>query len=170
MHFRRAQQQLLAAIAVLVMTFASLAPAWAAVINGTAGVAGWVELCSAEGTKRVAVDANGDPVSSETSKHQTSSGHCPFCHLQQTPATLPPAPAPVAVSDTHLDVYKRQRQHNALFNTATRAYNEANPNVYVAVSHDSVFDAKVLYRFNRQWSASLGVNNIGCLLYTSRCV
>ena len=95
MHFRRAQQKLLAAIAVLVMTFASLAPAWAAVINGTQGVAGWVELCSADGAKRIAVDANGDPVSSETLNHNTSGEHCPFCHLQQTLATLPPAAAPV---------------------------------------------------------------------------
>ena len=57
------------------------------------------------------------------------------------------------------------RQHNALFNTTTRAYNDPNPNVYGAVSHYSVFDAKVLYRFNRQWSASLGVNNIGNFKY-----
>ena len=114
MHFRRAQQQLLAAIAVLVITFASLAPAWAAVINGTAGVAGWVELCSAEGTKRVAVDGNGDPVSSESSKHQTSSGHCPFCHLQQTPATLPAAPAPVVPQTVEHATFP------ALFYAATR--------------------------------------------------
>jgi hypothetical protein len=114
MHFRRAQQKLLAAIAALVMTFASLAPAWAAAINGAPGVAGWVELCSADGAKRIAVDANGDPVSSETSKHKTSGEHCPFCSLQQTPATLPPAPTPVVPQTIEHATFP------ALFYAATR--------------------------------------------------
>lgn len=57
------------------------------------------------------------------------------------------------------------RQHNALFNTAIGAYNDPNPNVYGAVSHYSVFDAKLLYRINRQWSTSFGVNNLGNFKY-----
>jgi iron complex outermembrane receptor protein len=57
------------------------------------------------------------------------------------------------------------RQHNALFNTSTQQYNDPNPNVYGAVSHYSVFDAKLLYRFAPQWSASLGVNNLGNFKY-----
>jgi iron complex outermembrane receptor protein len=57
------------------------------------------------------------------------------------------------------------RQHNALFNTATQQYNDPNPNVYGAVSHYSVVDAKLLYRFTRQYSASLGVNNLGNFKY-----
>jgi hypothetical protein len=114
MHFRRAQQKLLAAIAALVMTFASLAPAWAAAISGAPGVAGWVELCSADGAKRIAVDANGDPVSSEPSKHKTSGEHCPFCNLQQTPATLPPAPTQVVPQTVEHATFP------ALFYAATR--------------------------------------------------
>lgn len=57
------------------------------------------------------------------------------------------------------------RQHNALFNTATGQYNDPNPNVYGAVSHYSVFDAKLLYHFNRSWSGSLGLNNLGNFKY-----
>jgi len=57
------------------------------------------------------------------------------------------------------------RQHNALFNTATQQYNDPNPNVYGAVSHYSVVDAKVLYRYTQQYSVSLGVNNLGNFKY-----
>ncbi len=57
------------------------------------------------------------------------------------------------------------RQHNQLYNTTTGQYNDPNPNVYGAVSHYSVFDAKLLYRIDKQWSASLGVNNLGNFNY-----
>ncbi len=57
------------------------------------------------------------------------------------------------------------RQHNGLYNTVTRQYNDSNPDVYGAVSHYSVFDAKVVYKLARQWSAALGVNNIGNFKY-----
>jgi iron complex outermembrane receptor protein len=57
------------------------------------------------------------------------------------------------------------RQHAALFNTATQAYNDPNPDVYGAVSHYRVFDAKVLYKLSPQWSGSIGVNNIGNFKY-----
>ena len=56
-------------------------------------------------------------------------------------------------------------QHNALFNTATRQYNDVNPGVYGAVSPYTVVDAKLLYRFAKQWSGSLGVNNLGNYTY-----
>jgi iron complex outermembrane receptor protein len=57
------------------------------------------------------------------------------------------------------------RQHNALLNTTTLQYSDPNPNVYGAVSHYSVVDAKVLYRLSKPWSASLGVNNLGNFNY-----
>ncbi len=57
------------------------------------------------------------------------------------------------------------RQHNQLYNTTSKAYNDVNPDVYGAVSHYSVFDAKVLYRINRQWTGSVGINNIGNFKY-----
>jgi iron complex outermembrane receptor protein len=57
------------------------------------------------------------------------------------------------------------RQHNSLFNTTNKTYNDINPDVYGAVSHYSVFDVKALYRFNRAWSGSLGINNLGDFKY-----
>ncbi|HJV01749.1 MAG TPA: TonB-dependent receptor [Burkholderiaceae bacterium] len=57
------------------------------------------------------------------------------------------------------------RQHNALYNTASHQYNDVNPDVYGAVSHYSVFDAKLLYNVNERWSAALGVNNVGNFKY-----
>lgn len=56
-------------------------------------------------------------------------------------------------------------QHAALFNTTTGKYNDVNPDVYGAVSQYKVMDAKVLYKLDKQWSASLGVNNIGSYKY-----
>ncbi|MES2075931.1 MAG: TonB-dependent receptor [Pseudomonadota bacterium] len=57
------------------------------------------------------------------------------------------------------------RQHNTLFDPKSNRYNDVNPNVYGAVSHYSVLDAKLLYKLNRQWTASLGVNNVGAFKY-----
>ncbi|CAD5373828.1 Outer membrane receptor protein [Rubrivivax sp. A210] len=57
------------------------------------------------------------------------------------------------------------RQHAQLLNTTTGRYNDPNPNVYGAVSSYRVFDAKALYRITPQWSASLGINNIGNYRY-----
>lgn len=57
------------------------------------------------------------------------------------------------------------RQHNSLFDTKTQQYKDPNPDVYGAVSHYSVFDAKLLYRLSTQWSASLGVSNLGNFKY-----
>jgi iron complex outermembrane receptor protein len=57
------------------------------------------------------------------------------------------------------------RQHSGLLNTATNQYPDPNPNVYGGRSTFSVFDAKVLYKFAKQWSASVGVDNIGNAKY-----
>ncbi|EHR69428.1 outer membrane receptor protein [Burkholderiales bacterium JOSHI_001] len=57
------------------------------------------------------------------------------------------------------------RQHNALFNTTTKQYSDPNPNVYGAVSHYSVFDAKANWKVNKQWTASVGINNVGSFKY-----
>jgi iron complex outermembrane recepter protein len=57
------------------------------------------------------------------------------------------------------------RQHNALYNTASAQYNDVHPDVYGAVSHYSVFDARLLYNVNARWSAALGVNNVGNFKY-----
>ena len=57
------------------------------------------------------------------------------------------------------------RQHNQLFNTATKQYSDPNPNVYGAVSHYSVFDTKVNYMVSKHWAVSLGINNLGDFKY-----
>jgi hypothetical protein len=88
MHLRRASQKLLAVIAVCVMSFAALAPALANAF-GEAPPLIWVELCSAHGVKRVAVDASGNPVPSNQQALQQAE-HCPFCHVEHSPTSLPP--------------------------------------------------------------------------------
>ena len=57
------------------------------------------------------------------------------------------------------------RQHSGLFNTATRQYPDPNPDVYGGRSTFGVFDAKVLYKFVKNWSASVGIDNIGNTKY-----
>jgi iron complex outermembrane receptor protein len=57
------------------------------------------------------------------------------------------------------------RQHNALYNTVAGRYNDVNPDVYGAVSRYSVFDTKLLYKMTRQWSAAVGINNLGSYNY-----
>ncbi len=57
------------------------------------------------------------------------------------------------------------RQHNALYDTASMQYKDVNPNVYGAVSHYSVVDARLLYKLDKQWSAAIGMNNVGSFRY-----
>lgn len=57
------------------------------------------------------------------------------------------------------------RQHSGLFNTATQAYPDPNPDVYGGRSSFSVFDLKALYRIARHWTASAGIDNIGNARY-----
>ncbi len=56
-------------------------------------------------------------------------------------------------------------QHNALYNTTTKSYTDVNPDVYGAVSHYFVMDAKAMYKIADKWSASLGVNNLNNFKY-----
>lgn len=79
-------------LAMIVVTLAALAPAITNALGHTP-VANWVELCSAQGTKRIAVNAAGEPISPAEQVMQHSE-HCPFCHIEHTPAALPPAIAP----------------------------------------------------------------------------
>jgi iron complex outermembrane receptor protein len=57
------------------------------------------------------------------------------------------------------------RQHTALYNTTTHQYTDPNADTYNGRSSFSVFDAKVLYKFAKQWSASVGVDNITNVKY-----
>lgn len=57
------------------------------------------------------------------------------------------------------------RQHSGLLNTTTQQYPDPNPNVYGGRSSFNIFDAKVLYKVTKQWSASLGIDNITNVKY-----
>ncbi|NOS98439.1 MAG: TonB-dependent receptor [Methylotenera sp.] len=57
------------------------------------------------------------------------------------------------------------RQHNSLYDTVNKKYTDVNPNVYGAVSHYFVVDAKATYKVADQWSAALGVNNLNNFKY-----
>ena len=57
------------------------------------------------------------------------------------------------------------RQHSGLYDTANKQYPDPNPNVYGGRSSFSIFDAKVLYKVTKQWSASLGIDNITNVKY-----
>jgi iron complex outermembrane receptor protein len=57
------------------------------------------------------------------------------------------------------------RQHSGLYDTAAGRYPDPNPDVYGGRSSFSVFDAKVLYKFSKQGSASVGIDNIGNVRY-----
>lgn len=104
MHLRRATQRLIASLALAVVAFAALAPALANAFGvNNMGPMAWIELCSGQGTKRIAVDAAGDPVVSVAavdgadSSRQTAAHmgeHCPFCNIEHTPAALPLALPP----------------------------------------------------------------------------
>lgn len=91
--FRRSGQRLLAVIAVLVMSFTALAPALANALGQSSPVM-WVELCSADGSKRVAIDASGGAIDPAQQSATHVSEHCPFCHIEHSVATMPPAPTP----------------------------------------------------------------------------
>ncbi len=57
------------------------------------------------------------------------------------------------------------RQHNQLYDTVNKKYVDVNPNVYGAVSHYFVLDAKATYKVADKWTAALGVNNLNNFKY-----
>ncbi len=93
MHLRRVHRRTAAALTALLMLFAALAPSVAGAL-GITSPAMWAELCSADGGKRVVLDTSSPAGSDDRSAMQQASEHCPFCHIEQAPAALPPAPPP----------------------------------------------------------------------------
>ncbi|MBL8311650.1 MAG: DUF2946 domain-containing protein [Burkholderiales bacterium] len=94
---RRMTQRLIASLSALVMLFAALAPSMANALGRSSPVM-WVELCSGQGTKRVAIDASGTPVTTSgdatgspesNAPEQANAAHCPYCQLQATSVVLP---------------------------------------------------------------------------------
>ena len=123
MHLRRTIQRWIASIALVVVTFAALAPALAnAFAINNMGPAMWIELCSAHGKKRIAVDGAGVPIAGIAASEDGSQSvahmaeHCPFCHIEHAPVALPAASAANVAHDT------RQQALPALFYAASRPH------------------------------------------------
>jgi iron complex outermembrane receptor protein len=57
------------------------------------------------------------------------------------------------------------RQHSGLANPTTGQYPDPNPNTYGGRSSFSVFDVKLLYKVTKQWSGSVGIDNITNVKY-----
>jgi hypothetical protein len=76
------------------MTIAALAPTLAGALGSVSPVF-WVELCSAHGVKRIAVDVTGNPIDSNSPTQQQTE-HCPWCHIEHV-AISPPLAAPPMV-------------------------------------------------------------------------
>ena len=77
MHLRRPKQQIVAAFTAMVLLFAALAPSVAGAL-GITSPAMWVELCSADGSKRVVLDPSVPNGSDDRSAAQRLSEHRPF--------------------------------------------------------------------------------------------
>ena len=104
MNLRRSTQRWIALLAVVVVSFSALAPALAnAFAINNMGPAMWIELCSVQGKKRIAVDSAGVPLAGIAGSDDASQGvahlaeHCPFCHIEHAPADLPAASAGVVL-------------------------------------------------------------------------
>ena len=63
----------------------------------------WIELCSVQGNKRIAVDSAGVPLAGIAASDDGSQGvahlaaHCPFCHIEHAAAALSAASASVVL-------------------------------------------------------------------------
>lgn len=113
MHLRRAQQRLVAVFTALVMTFAALSPAIASAL-AEPGANAWVDLCTADGSKRVVVNAVGEVIERPPNGTTADQNHCPFCHFLHAPAALPSAFVAVWFSNSATDTF------HALFVAAAR--------------------------------------------------
>ena len=104
MNLRRTTQRWIALLAVVVMSFSALAPALAnAFAINNMGPAMWIELCSVQGKKRIAVDCAGVPIAGNSAGEDDSQSvshtvaHCPFCHIEHAPVALSAASAGVVL-------------------------------------------------------------------------
>ena len=70
----------------------------------------------------------------------------------------------IAVSYTHLDVYKRQEQYNRMLERYTKEASAMQQQIEMRENPNrGNIEPKLNYSINL-------INNIDCLLYTSRCV
>lgn len=76
-------------LALCAMVFGALAPSISKWLATSQGIA-WIEVCSAQGTKRIAVDLNGKQTPEAPAM---ADSHCGYCLLQQHSPFVPTVPA-----------------------------------------------------------------------------
>ena len=94
MLMRRLPRRWMLWVATMAVLLASLAPGISRMLSGMRDQqVAWVEVCSAQGARWVAVDARdvaADPLKQKPQLHGDE--HCPFCLLQGHGMAPPPAP------------------------------------------------------------------------------
>jgi len=99
MHFGGWLHRRLAWLALCAMVFGACAPSiskWLATSQGFA----WIEVCSAEGTKRIAVDLNGKQTPEAPAM---ADNHCGYCLLQEHSPFVPTVPATLSFTPVSSD-------------------------------------------------------------------
>ena len=86
-------RRLISWLALLAVVMAALAPTMSRAL-GREAAAAWVEVCTAQGSRWVALDGQGDAGSSDAGH---PGEHCPYCSLHVPVLGTPPADAPVLV-------------------------------------------------------------------------
>lgn len=75
------------------MVFATLAPSVSHALATVTGASDWVEVCTAQGSRWVAVTGADDAAPATPSDGAAAPfDHCPFCHLGGQGMAPPPAP------------------------------------------------------------------------------
>ncbi len=94
----RRRLPLLAALTALLMLAASLLPGLHALARAQHSAAQWVEVCSAQGSRWIAISGEAAPDQAPAAPtDHLALQHCPLCLWQAQALALPPAPP------THLD-------------------------------------------------------------------
>ena len=77
-----------------VLLFGSVAPSLTTFVGKNSGIT-WVEVCTTEGTKLVALESDVD-----SEKHGMHTGvHCPYCRIQQDLPAIAHAPGVLVLAD-----------------------------------------------------------------------
>lgn len=91
--------------ALLAILLGMLVPSVARAVAGSIGAdVTWVEVCTAQGVRFIAVPAGESSVPSSLTSHAFQSEHCPFCGSGST-ASLPTGTARVLVIESGRDTF-----------------------------------------------------------------
>lgn len=89
--FTLTQLKRLASALLAVMLLAVSAPTISKVIVMDASQSALIEICTAEGVKRISLSDSGLISQDSSGEHRAHAEDCPYCHLQFTPFTPPAA-------------------------------------------------------------------------------